>query len=236
MTASPSGGNFSIISGPAIINATTGAVTITGAGTIDVGYQVTAGDCPSSTQITFSASVPTPISLESFTLNRAKNAVVLDWITAKEMNNKGFDIQKSTNGNDWTSIGFTGSLAPNGSSNAKLYYSFTDVNPVTGKNYYRLKQIDFDGIFDFSPVRQISFSKEGMITIFPNPAQNNVHIDGLTKNDRVRIYDPSGRIVFDYQASAYSADIDIHNFQKGIYFVEVITESGNKIHDRLVKQ
>ncbi|MNS48370.1 hypothetical protein D3C72_809390 [compost metagenome] len=236
MTASPSGGNFSIISGPATINATTGAVTITGAGTIDVGYQVTAGDCPSSTQITFSASVPTPISLESFTLNRAKNAVVLDWITAKEMNNKGFEIQSSTNGNDWTTIGFTGSLAPNGSSNAKLYYSFTDVNPVTGKNYYRLKQIDFDGIFDFSPVRQISFGKEGMITIFPNPAQNNVHIDGLTKNDRVRIYDPSGRVVFDYQASSYSADIDIHNFQKGIYFVEIITESGNKIHDRLVKQ
>lgn len=236
MTASPAGGSFSIISGPAHINATTGAVTITGAGAIVAEYQVASGDCPSSAQASFTAAVPTPITLEAFNLNRTKNAVVSDWITTKEMNNKGFDIQRSTNATDWTTIGFAGSLAPEGRSDARLYYSFTDVSPLAGKSYYRLKQIDFDGIYDYSPVRQISFGKEGQITIFPNPAQNNVHIDGLNKNDRVRFYDPSGRVVFDYTAATYAADIDIHNFEKGIYYVEIITESGHKIHDRLVKQ
>ena len=236
MTASPAGGDFSIVSGPATINASTGAVTITAPGSIEVAYQVTSGDCPSSSQVTFSASVPTPITLEAFTATRTKSAVVLDWITAKEMNNKGFDIQRSTDGNNWTSIGFAGSLAPAGNSDAKLYYSFTDASPVMGKNYYRLKQIDFDGIFDYSPVKQISFGKEGVVTIYPNPAQNNIRIDGLSKNDRVRIYDPAGRMVFDHIAAAYAADIDIHNFEKGIYYVEITTESGHKIHDRLIKQ
>lgn len=236
MIASPTGGTFSVISGPATINATTGALSISGAGTINVGYQVIAGDCPSETQISFAASVPTPITLESFKLNRAKNVIVLDWVSSKEINNKGFEIQKSADAVHWSPIGFLASQAADGNSMAKLYYSFTDASPFTGKNYYRLKQIDHDGIFDYSVVKELTYGKKDQISIFPNPTKENLHIDGLEKNDLVRIYDRSGKVVFEYTAVLYAADISIKNLAKGVYYLEICSENGNKSQEKIIKE
>ncbi|RYD95868.1 MAG: T9SS type A sorting domain-containing protein [Sphingobacteriales bacterium] len=236
MNAAPAGGTFSVLSGPATINASTGAITINGAGTVQVRYEVTSGDCPSSTEVSFIASVPTPVTLESFTVSRARNGIVLDWVINKEINNKGFEIQKSSDAENWHTIGFVKSQSENGNNIGRLYYSYTDEQPFTGKNYYRLKQVDRDGSSDYSPVRLITYGEKGQINLFPNPVKENLYIDGLDKNDIVKIYDPSGRVVFEYIAMLYAAEISMNNLPKGIYYLEISSDGKTKLKSKIVKE
>ena len=236
MSAAPAGGTFTVLSGPATINAGTGAITINGAGTIQVRYEVTSGDCPSSTQVSFLSSVPTPVTLESFNVNRAKNGIVLDWVINKEINNKGFEIQKSDDAENWNTIGFVKSQSENGNNIGRLYYSYTDEQPFTGKNYYRLKQMDMDGRSEYSPVRQLSYGTKGQINLFPNPVKENLYIDGLEKNDVVKIYDPSGRIVFEYSAMLYAAEISMNHLPKGVYYLEISSDGKARLKSKIVKE
>lgn len=236
MSAAPAGGAFSVLSGPATINASTGAITINGAGNIQVKYEVTSGDCPSSTQVAFTASVPTPVTMESFNASRAKAGVVLDWIVNKESNNKGFEIQRSSDANSWKAIGLVNSQAENGTHTGRLYYTYTDQQPLAGKNYYRLKQTDLDGMVNYSPVRQITIGEQGELNLFPNPVKENLYIDGLNKNDIVKIYDPSGRVVFEYQALLYAAEISMRNLPKGVYYLEILSEDNTKVRRKIIKE
>lgn len=236
MSAAPAGGTFTVLSGPATINAGTGAITINGAGTIQVRYEVTSGDCPSSTQVSFLSSVPTPVTLVSFNVSRAKNGIVLDWVINKEINNKGFEIQRSDDAENWNSIGFVKSQSENGNNIGSLYYSYTDEQPFTGKNYYRLKQVDMDGRSDYSPVRQLSYGEKGQISLYPNPVKENLYIDGLEKNDVVKIYDPSGRIVFEYNAMLYAAEISVNHLPKGVYYLEISSDGKAKLKNKIVKE
>jgi hypothetical protein len=84
----------------------------------------------------------TPVSITSFTGKKANNGVELKWQTASELNNNYFEVLRSENGKDFTSIG---TIKGNGTSQEIRNYNFTDVNPVSGANYYQLKQTDFDG-------------------------------------------------------------------------------------------
>lgn len=235
MVASPAGGTFTVLSGPATINSSTGAITITGAGTIQVRYQITTGICPSSTQVSFTSTTPVPIRLEAFHVNRTKNGVVLDWITSKETNSRGFEIERSKDAKEWSTLAFVASQSENGNSIGRLYYNYTDEHPFNGKNYYRLKQLDYDGIFEYSGTKMINYRDKDEISIYPNPAKDNIHIDGLQLNDIVKIFDPSGRIVFEYTAVLFSAELSVSNLPKGFYYVEVIADNKIKAREKLVK-
>lgn len=235
MVASPAGGTFTVLSGPATINASTGAVTINAAGTIQVRYQITTGSCPSTTQVSFTATTPTPIRLEAFNVNRTKNGVVLDWITSKETNSRGFELQRSNDAKEWSTLGFVASQSENGNSIGKLYYNFTDGHPAVGKNYYRLKQVDYDGIFEYSGTKMITYGDKNEINIYPNPVKDKLQIEGLKTNDLVKIIDPSGRVVFQYTAAHFSAEIFIGSLPKGIYYLEILSDNNIKVREKLVK-
>lgn len=235
MIAAPSGGTFTVLSGPAVINAGTGAITITGVGTIQVQYQVTTGICPSSSQVSFTSSLPVPIKLEAFNVSKTKNGVVLDWITSKEANSRGFEIERSTDAKEWNLLTFVPSQSENGNSIGRLHYSYTDENPVNGKNYYRLKQVDYDGIFEYSATKMVAYGTQDEISIYPNPAKDNIQIDGLKADDKVRIFDPAGRVVFEYTAVLSSAEVSIRSLPKGIYYIEVVSENKIITREKLVK-
>jgi len=91
----------------------------------------------------------TPVELTSFTASVSENNVTLNWITATELNNSGFDVLRSTEEDVWEKIGF---VAGFGTTTEIQSYSFEDENLNTGKYSYKLKQIDFDGSFEFSNV------------------------------------------------------------------------------------
>lgn len=95
-----------------------------------------------------------PVELESFTASVNYKQVNLNWKTASELNNSGFEIEKSTDNFIWNKIGFVNGK---GTTTEKSDYSFDDNNPINGKSYYRLKQIDYDGTFTYSSIVAINF-------------------------------------------------------------------------------
>ena len=120
-----------------------------------------------------------PVELSSFTAFAQDENVLLNWVTSTETNNMGFDVErKITNSNSgWQKLGFVNGK---GTTTEKSSYSFTDKNPVEGKSYYRLKQIDFDGSsktytaveVDFGIVKEYSLSQN-----YPNPFNPSTEIN-----------------------------------------------------------
>lgn len=110
-----------------------------------------------------------PVELESFMASINNNNVVLNWVTASELNNMGFEIERKLINSEWTTIGFK---KGNGTTIERITYSFTDNLPMNGTILYRLKQIDFDGTFTYSNEVQVDFSVLNEFSLeqnYPNP-------------------------------------------------------------------
>lgn len=112
---------------------------------------------------------PLPIELLSFDLEKINNNTRLIWVTATEKNNRHFIIERAADNENYFPIGYVRSKKEN--SNEKLNYEFTDEKPLQGLNYYRLKQVDIDGNFDYTPVRVIEFEEDitTSFEVYPNP-------------------------------------------------------------------
>jgi hypothetical protein len=121
---------------------------------------------------------PLPVELVSFTASLNKNAVMLNWKTATEANNYGFEVERRTISNqqitqssidNWQKIGF---VKGNGNSNSPKSYSFSDATPPCGKVLYRLKKIDTDGIYKYSDVVEVNVDAPSQFVLeqnYPNP-------------------------------------------------------------------
>ena len=176
-----------------------------------------------------------PVELSSFTASRVNENVVVNWITSTETNNMGFDIERrSTNNNlGWIKLGFVNGK---GTTTEKSDYTFTDKNPVEGKSYYRLKQIDFDGSYkifnsaevDFETVKEYSLSQN-----YPNPFNPSTEINfsiAKSGNATLTVYNILGsevaKLVNGYmEAGKHSVKFDANNLTSGVYFYTL--KSGN---------
>ncbi len=191
-----------------------------------------------STSNWVSSSVALPVELTTFTASPAKNGVSLNWNTATETNNYGFEIQRSVvspqqSDNMWSNIGF---IEGSGTTNAPKSYSFTDKS-ASGKTLYRLKQIDRDGKFEYSQTVEVtaaSTPKEfSLEQNYPNPFNPTTAIGyQLSANSftTLKIYDAIGREVATLvnevkEAGSYSAQFDGAKLSSGIYFAN-LTSSG----------
>lgn len=115
------------------------------------------------------AATPLPVELTSFTSSVNANVVTLNWATATEKNNYGFDVERLATGQSWVRIGFVQGA---GISNAVKQYSFVDKNLAAGSYSYRLKQIDNDGTFKYLPAIEVSVGAQPVsfsIGNYPNP-------------------------------------------------------------------
>ncbi|MGN6494756.1 MAG: T9SS type A sorting domain-containing protein [Agriterribacter sp.] len=175
-----------------------------------------------------------PVTLLTFTLSPAQDGILLQWTTATEQNNKGFEVERSIDGNDWKRIGFVTSQAFNGNSMVKLIYRYTDQQPAVGTNYYRIKQVDFDGRFEYSPIRLLQF-KGGNVAIYPNPAKDNITVQGLTGGETIRIYDATRRKVKQLKSRAAQQVIGIADLSEGTYFIIILAADGSISVHRITK-
>ena len=201
-------------------------------------YRPAAGS-PALTNFDFSDPV-LPIKLGRFYGETVKNDNVLYWETETEVNNTGFEIQKSLNGITFNRIAFVNSAALSGNSVQKLSYSTVDKN-AEGKAYYRLKQIDKDGMFSLSPVIVLDAAGTGAFrvsSIYPNPTKNqlNVAISSQTVNEAtISVIDMFGRrlIQKSIRVTQGSSNFSINTQQlpAGNYSLNIITKDGglNKI-------
>ena len=144
--------------------------------------------------VTLNGTSPLPVNLVSFTGKSSNNAVVLNWTTAWEEKNQGFEIQKSTNAQSFESVGF---LEGNSSTRSQSVYTFTDINVSPEQlYYYRLKQRDIGGDVDYSKiiaVRATGDEQEAQLVIFPNPSKGSFTLSGPDSGlATVKLYTLSG--------------------------------------------
>ncbi|MBE0539427.1 MAG: right-handed parallel beta-helix repeat-containing protein [Ignavibacterium sp.] len=187
-------------------------------------------------------SGPIPVELTSFAANVINRKVMLNWITATELNNSGFEIQKGSHTSislsviDWKSIGF---INGNGTTTEKSYYFFEDNNPGNGKSYYRLKQIDYDGSFEYSNIVEVDLNIPTQFSLeqnYPNPFNPSTKIKysipsvtlGEVEGSRVilKVFGILGNEVAtlvdeEKPAGNYEVNFDASKFSSGVYFYEL---------------
>ena len=184
---------------------------------------------------TFTDAGLLPIELTSFTFSVLNNGIInLNWQTATEVNNYGFEVERtSLHKINWEKIGF---VQGNGNSNSPKNYSFTD-KPIGGSEFkYRLKQIDFDGQYEYSPEVVVKLETPANFSLkqnFPNPFNPTTKIEFSIPLDNyveIKIYNSLGAEVAtllneNRLAGRYSVEFNAGNLSSGVYFYKIV--SGN---------
>ena len=170
-----------------------------------------------------------PVELTSFSANVVNRSVVLNWTTATEINNQGFEIEKSADGISFNNIGFVPGF---GTTTEPKSYSYTDQSVNSGIHYYRLKQIDFDGSFTYSGVAEVEVSLPTAFSLeqnYPNPFNPLTSIQfSLPVDARVtiKIYNLVGENVAEvvssnFAAGSHKVDFNASTLTSGIYFYQL---------------
>lgn len=172
---------------------------------------------------------PLPVTLISFTAVGEAAGVNLHWQTASETNSARFEIYRSHNAKDWQLIG---TVEAAGESTGVRQYQLTDPAPFSGHNYYQLKMIDADESFALSQIRDIDFGNKTNADVYPNPANELVHVglpDGR-KVERLVL-----RNIFGTRALSTGVDsLDTRKLANGIYILEVTTDSGELLRSTVL--
>jgi len=178
-----------------------------------------------------------PVTLQNFTAQREANGttILLQWTTTSESNNKGFNIERSTDGINWNTIGTEASKAANGNSTGTISYFFSDANPLPGINYYRLKQTDINGKYQYSGARLVKLDMAGSVTVFPNPTHNNVTINGLKAGQLIQLHSVSGQLLIEKKAAGAQENIDLSGLATGVYHITVSNHATQLMSGKVIK-
>ncbi len=174
----------------------------------------------------------TPVELSSFNAETFKNFVTLKWTTVTETNNRGFEILRSDNKRDWKAIAF---IEGSGTTTSSQHYEYEDRLFLSGRYYYKLKQIDFGGTFNFSDIIEVNIFHPFKIKLYqnyPNPFNPATNIDfeiSYQSNAKIILYDITGReveVLLDKELvpGFYTITFNLERLTSGIYFYRMITE------------
>ena len=175
------------------------------------------------------SSTSLPVTLINFTATKQADDALLTWTTTMEENNKGFEIQRSTDNSPWTVIGF---VAGAGNSETKRDYKYLDMNLPAGTYYYRLRQIDLNGHAQFSKIVPLTFGDNQALDLKqnrPNPLVSGTTIDMIIpRAGRVELslYDQMGRpiqlLMDEYKTpGTYSIQVNRNGLSSGIYYYKM---------------
>lgn len=176
------------------------------------------------------AGQPLPVKLIELTARAVNNEFIqVEWSTASEINNAGFEVQRSTNGREFTTVGF---VAGSGNSTETKFYRFDDKNVKAGERYYyRLQQIDFDGAGELTNIVSAALADKSIIKwmqLVPNPAEQASSIVVSTNGDEsvnIIITTIKGDVVLDKKEVLYGGinniDLNLNGYTSGTYLVTV---------------
>ena len=191
---------------------------------------------------TYRPQGPIPVNFIYFNASKyGESASLLSWKTSQEINSAYFDVERSE---DAVNFQYIGRVNAAGYSTSPLEYSFTDNNPVNGINYYRLRQVDRDGHFIYTPTRQVRFERldAGMVKYFPNPTSGKLYIE-IPENMRlerkvINITNAAGVVMDQQKTGSWNTlrlEIDLGKYAKGVYFIQVKTATASSVQ-RVVLQ
>lgn len=188
-----------------------------------------------------SPSIPLPVDLITFDVNAFNtHDAKLDWATASELNNSHFEVQRSFDGYNFTTID---EVKGNGTSHSLINYSYVDETIPTHQNivYYRLNQVDYNGESELSDVRLVQFEgfSNAPLVVYPNPTKSETTIllgDNVSQGEYT-ITDLVGKqwMADIVRAGSKSIELDFTNLPSGVYIATLNTENDSK-HVRIVKK
>ena len=169
-----------------------------------------------------------PVTIKNYELRITNEKQVLNsWAAKNEINVSHYNIQISTNKNDFKTVGSVKAIGSESNS-----YSFTDNNPAYGTNYYRLESVDKDGGSNFSKVVSVQMAIDNyQLSIVPNPAKDfaTINFTKTLDNATIAVYDFTGKQVISQSlnASANSYKLNTKSLKSGLYVIKVSTGTGN---------
>ena len=171
-----------------------------------------------------------PLQWLSFTAQSQNSNVILQWTTAFEINTSNFDIQHSTDGKDWKTIANVSAVNQPGKNN----YTFVDKTPVAGRNFYRLRQNDFNTKYSYSQIRTVQIDNNGRsFSLISNPVSNRllqIRVNEAS-GEAIRLYSAGGSLIWQKQFTAGVHNIDVGSLSSGIYWLK-----GNAQSEKLLLQ
>jgi Zn-dependent metalloprotease len=188
-----------------------------------------AGSTPGNVPLT-----PLPIQLLSFRANLVNKQTNLSWATASEINTSSFEIQRSTDGQSFTTIQV---LPAAGNSSVQRSYATTDEHPVSGRNYYRLKIVDIDGKSSFSGIQSVNLITDNDISIYPSPAKNLITIEGkfYSQTLNISVMDMAGKTIAAYRKNYTGPlSIPVNNLANGTYIL-LVSNGQTTINKKFIK-
>ncbi len=174
--------------------------------------------------INFTIGNPMPVTLVSFNAKlMGENTAVLSWVTSEEVNNAGFEIEMSPDAREFIKVGF---VDGNGDSKISHQYQYSIGELAGGKYYFRLKQLDHDGKFEYSRIRSLEIiDTMDLISIYPNPTNGKLRFKPGTRHDEafsIQIANQSGQILMSLPESTRyinGYELDATHFTTGLYHI-----------------
>lgn len=180
---------------------------------------------PATTSIRGAFKTPAvvlPVKLTSFNAVSQAGIPKLTWTTASEINNKGFNVQRSTDSKNFTTVGFVASKVASGNSSSSLDYEFSDLNAgKTGTLYYRLQQEDRDGVVDYSGIKPVNLDGATAVTIGPNPVVSSLTVKNAEQGASYTIYNAAGQSMKAGIVNASTFYIEMPYFPSGMYILKI---------------
>lgn len=188
---------------------------------------------------------PNPVELTAFTAHVKNGATQLRWRTATELNNFGFEVQRSSGGREWETIGFVPGY---GTVFSPQSYDFEDaILPRGVALRYRLRQIDRDGTFEYSPIVEVQPDQrftQGISGSFPTPATSLTTVNYVIESagpTQLTLHDLSGRIVRtlseqSLDSGSHSAMLDVRDLPRGMYMLRLQQPGSVHVHPLLVTE
>ena len=167
-----------------------------------------------------------PVNLLSFEAVKQTKKVLLQWTTDNELNADKYIVERSTDGINYSAIG---TVAAFNSSN-KNNYNFIDLQPYAGLNFYRLKMLDKDATFRYSPIRKVDFNNAGDdIAVYPNPViDGKLFVVSSGNANSAILIDAAGRTMKSFMLNGRNNTLDLKGIAKGMYQIRILTE--NSMH------
>ena len=177
-------------------------------------------------------SATLPVELVHFQGKNFPEGNKLTWETLSETDNEKFIIERSSDGLNWENIG---EIMGAGNSSTKIDYEFLDDRPIIGMNYYRLKQVDFNGSWEYSDI--ISIDLRNKFVLYPNPAEDQVQL--VLEEDKalplsLQITNAQGTIVYRDLIQENFHEIDLSELSSGVYFVRLFEDGSLFSTEKLV--
>ncbi|MBC7947532.1 MAG: DUF4082 domain-containing protein [Chitinophagaceae bacterium] len=184
-----------------------------------------------------------PVTLLNFSASPGASKVTLRWTTSSEVNNRGFDVQRSDDGVNWTTIGF---VAGAGNSTTAKSYTYLDQNVALKKYYYRLKQIDIDDRFRYSAIVSATLNGRPEFVLgqnYPNPVDRQTTIQfSLPQAERVNLslFDINGRVVKvlvngSKESGTHAINVNVDVLAKGVYYYKMQAGDFNDVKKLIVQ-